>query len=156
MQRVKDNVTIDTYRKQLMDLVKKEEILWRQRSKCLWLKEGDRNAKFFHAAASCKKRNNRVSRIMDEDDKWYKKKEDITRMFLDCFHKIYTSSQPTCIEMIFHAMERKIGYKTNAMFLRDFTKEEIKMTLDQMHLDKALGPDGMTVGFYKRYWNIVC
>ena len=93
---------------------------------------------------------------MDEDDKWYEKEEDITRVFLDYFQRVFTSSKPTSKMMFFQVMERKLGDEENVKLLREFTEVEIKMAVDQMHLDKAPGLDGMTVGFYKRYWNIVC
>lgn len=38
---------------ELSDLLKKEEIYWRQKSREKWIKEGDENTKFFHAFANC-------------------------------------------------------------------------------------------------------
>ena len=43
----------------------------------------------------------------------------------------------------------------NGILLQDFKPEEARIALDQMHSEKALGPNCMTVGFYKKYWNTV-
>ena len=45
-----------------------EEIIWRQRSRMEWLKEGDLNTKFFHGRASMRKKKNKISRLKDPRD----------------------------------------------------------------------------------------
>ena len=43
---------ISCLRREINDLLDDEEIYWGQRAKALWLKEGDKNTKFFHVQAS--------------------------------------------------------------------------------------------------------
>lgn len=45
------------------ELLKKEEIAWRQRSRTLWLKEGNMNTKFFHKMANAHRRYNNIDQL---------------------------------------------------------------------------------------------
>lgn len=63
-------------------------------SKADWLKERDRNTKFFYAKASSRKRKNKIWGILDEQDKWTEEAEDIERMFYDYFANLFTSTNP--------------------------------------------------------------
>lgn len=45
--------------------VREEEIKWRQRSRCKWLKKGHGNTKFFHGMAAAGQRGNRIASLMD-------------------------------------------------------------------------------------------
>lgn len=51
-------------------LLHKEEIYWKQRAKQHWLKDGDRNTKFFHAMASSRRKTNFITKLQREDGSW--------------------------------------------------------------------------------------
>lgn len=59
-----DDITkIIRLKEDLQRKVKEEEIKWRQRSQCRWLREGEENTRFFHGLASTMKRSNRISSL---------------------------------------------------------------------------------------------
>jgi hypothetical protein len=43
----------------------------------------------------------------------------------------------------------------NNKFVKEVNQKEIKEALDQMSLDKALGPDGFTARSYQNCWDII-
>lgn len=49
--------------KKLWDISCMVDVSWRQNSRVLWFKEGDKNTKFFHQMESIKKRRNLISKI---------------------------------------------------------------------------------------------
>jgi hypothetical protein len=49
------------------ELLYREEMLWLQRSRISWLKEGDRNTKFFHRKAVWRARRNQIKSLLDVD-----------------------------------------------------------------------------------------
>ncbi|KAL5565591.1 hypothetical protein UlMin_028755 [Ulmus minor] len=53
----------------------KEERYWRQRSKDLWLKCGDRNSEFFHQKASAYKSKNSITGLVDINENWCDEEE---------------------------------------------------------------------------------
>ena len=60
-----DGPAINALRCEVNILVENEEIFWHQRSRVAWLKEGDRNNKYFHACASQRKKMNTIVGLLD-------------------------------------------------------------------------------------------
>jgi hypothetical protein len=52
------------------ELLYKEEMLWLQRSRVTWLKEGDRNTRFFHQKAVWRARKNKIKKLKESDGSW--------------------------------------------------------------------------------------
>ena len=51
--------------------------MWKQRAQNDWLKEGDRNAKFFHCRANQRNRYNLILGLEDEDGNWLERETNL-------------------------------------------------------------------------------
>lgn len=50
-----------------MEVLAREEIFWRQKSRATWLKDGDRNTKFFHSYVKVRRLRNKIFSIHNND-----------------------------------------------------------------------------------------
>ena len=146
---------INIIRKEINDLLDSEEIMWHQRSKVQWLGLGDRNMKYFHTRASKRKQRNTINSIMDENGNWYDSIDGIAEVAVSYFKNLYTTSYPTCILEVLDTIPTKVIADMNQFLIQEFTREEVKAALKQMHPTKALSPDGMSAIFLPKYWGIV-
>ena len=83
---------INQVRKQINDLLDSEETYWCQWSKAHWLREGDRNTKFFHAQASERRKQNTILGIWDKFGNWCGDQDSIARAAISYFEEIYSTS----------------------------------------------------------------
>ena len=61
---------IKRVRDEINEIQVREEMMWSQRSRALWLKWGDRNTKFFHTSASQRRRKNWIAGLQDPSGVW--------------------------------------------------------------------------------------
>jgi hypothetical protein len=64
------------------ELQRREETMWRQRSRIQWLAEGDRNTRFFHLRASKRKKRNRISRLRRADGNFTKDQQELSQLVM--------------------------------------------------------------------------
>lgn len=74
------------------ELLQKEETLWHQRSRATWLKDGDKNTKFFHGKANQRKKTNHIKKLKDDDGVWWSGQDNVEKVLLRYFVDLFASS----------------------------------------------------------------
>ena len=146
---------IQGLKKEINEVMLREEIMWNQRSRALWIKYDDRNTKFFHATANNRQRKNRIEGISDLEGRWREGREEVEDVILKYFTEIYSTTFPTEFEASLGAVDRRVSEAMNAELLKEFKEEEVLQALMQMHPTKSPDPDGMSPIFYQKYWDVV-
>ncbi|GKV41244.1 hypothetical protein SLEP1_g48809 [Rubroshorea leprosula] len=101
----------------------REEIMWRQYFREIWLQDGDKNSKFLHGKALRRHERNVEQKLLSSDGVWR----------MDAREEGYGGAYVGLLAL--------------------FTGEEVRKALFQMHPSKALGPDGMSPSFFQKYWD---
>ena len=141
--------------KELSDALKAEEMFWKQKSRVFWLREGDRNTKFFHALTKQRRARNKITQLLDENGNIVEDEEGLVAIATSYFRQIFESSNPEEIEEALAQVPTTITGDMNANLTAPVSEWEVKLALFAMHPEKAPGPDGMTALFYQKFWDIV-
>ncbi|KAL0324537.1 UNVERIFIED_CONTAM: putative mitochondrial protein [Sesamum calycinum] len=142
---------------ELSKLILQEETFWKQRSKDLLLKEGDRNSSFFHAKASRRHQTNSIRKLRNPDGSWTETAEGVQQCILEYFQGVFTSSRPRPddIQSGTEFLPTAVNAEMAEDLLRPYTETEITKALFGMSPLKSPGPDGMPLIFYQKFWHVV-
>jgi hypothetical protein len=140
--------------KELDSLLEQEEVYWRQRSRINWLKEGDRNTKFFHKKATWRAKKNKIERLMRQDGSMTENKEEMEDMATKFFTDLYTADEHVQPDIITDYVQAQITREMNEKLCAAYSDEEIGNALFQIGPLKAPGKDGFPARFYQRHWGI--
>ena len=132
-------------------LLIKEEKMWKQRSRALWLNEGDQNTKFFHNRASHRYKRNRIEELKNEAGIVCTNEGEISNSLIDFYQHLFTSDPPSHMEEVLRAVPIMITEEQNAMLAAEFVKAEVDEALRQMEPLKASGPNGLPPLFYQKF-----
>lgn len=136
----------------LQKLEEQQELYWRQRSTSHWLKQGDRNTKFFHVYASERRRINMIKRLVRDDGRVVEDAAGIHDLGTDFYKSLFTSNAGTRYEELLAQVPIRVTEEMNEGLMAEYTEVEIKAALDGMGDLKAPGADDMPALFYKKFW----
>lgn len=122
------------------------------RSRITWLKEGDTSTQFFYAHASYKRKKNHILRLNTEHGLATTHEEKAQALFEHFSNVLGTEVERT------HSINlAALGVASMDMTHLEnlFTEEELWSAIKALPTDKAPGPDGFTVEFYRSAWDII-
>ena len=140
-------------RSQIQNLLSLEEVSWRQKSRMLYIKEGDNNTKFFHKMANSRRRHNHIS-MLEVNGVIYKDESEMANQAVQFYKKLYKETEewrPFVEGLEFDQIE---GLERDWLERR-LEQQKVLQVVKEMEGDKALGLDGFSLAFYHHCWEVV-
>jgi hypothetical protein len=136
--------------------LKREQILWREKSKAAWMEESDANTHFFHLSTIIHRRYNTIDSILMLDNCWETDWFSIGNNFDQYFTNIFLSSNPSFPFDLQNLISPSLSEVDTDNFCSiPNPKPHKKGLFFSMKGGKSPRPDGMTSSFYKSYWHII-
>ena len=144
---IENRDTIKRLYNRMDELLYREEMMWLQRSRISWLREGDRNTGFFHRKATWRSKKNKIRRLISEDNRYVENKGEMEAMATKFFQDLYMKDASIRPKSIASMIETRLTQDMNETLCKPFTDEEISDALFQIGPLKAPGPDGFPARF---------
>ncbi|KAL9671743.1 hypothetical protein QQ045_009316 [Rhodiola kirilowii] len=136
----------------------REELLQKQRSRANWLREGDRNTRFFHLKVSHRRQVNRIDKLKDHTDTWISGDKELCNLVVSHFSSLFKSSRVGGMNRLMNLLEvvpRKVTSEMINILSSPYNEMEVQDALFQMCPTKAPGIDGYSALFFQKNWGLV-
>ncbi|XP_059066322.1 uncharacterized protein LOC131857643 [Cryptomeria japonica] len=143
---------------QYSEVLAREEVFWRQKLRECWLKEGDRNTKFFHNSVKAKRSRNKITTILNRENVVLDKVDDINKEAVEFFLTLLSKDNDPKLEKQqegLNVIPELITDAQNQSLMKPIQFEEVRKAVFSMEGDKAPGPDGFSTFFFQTFWEVV-
>jgi hypothetical protein len=138
---------------ELWKLLKSKDAISFQKARAKWLKEGDRNSKYFHACVKNRGRQNSIKALKVQDG-WIEGVAAIKSETVRFFSSHFAAAEgvrPTLNGVQFTLLSGA----DNEILIAPFNMEEIEAVVKESDGNKSLGPDGFNFAFIKEFWSLM-
>ncbi|XP_026411119.1 uncharacterized protein LOC113306390 [Papaver somniferum] len=109
-----------------------EELYWKDKSREVWIMEGDISSPYFHRVTLFRIKRNAISWIKNSLNTILTDRDSIGNSFMDYFKSLYTSHPQQFHDEILADLPIKFSAEDNALLNMPLTPEEIKNVVFQM------------------------
>jgi hypothetical protein len=134
-------------KRELDEVLYREEMMWLQRSRITWLREGDRNTKYFHRKAMWRAKKNKIKGLKKADGSWCTEEQELQGMADTFFKSLFLKDSSINPDEVVDLFEPKVTDNLNDELCKPYSPEEIADALFQIGPLKAPGPDGLPAFF---------
>lgn len=131
---------------------------WRLKSRSLWLKSGDRNTTYFHRQCRARLSRNHIEEITSTSGQVYKGFFQIKVAAVNHFQNLLSAerngNEEDAVEFL-TTIPNLFSVEDNDSLMSPVTEEEITNIVWSMEPNKAPGPNGFSVHFYRICWEII-
>lgn len=139
----------------LRNSLKFQFIYYCQKARINWAKEGDLNTRYFHNVIRGRRNQNRISAVMKQNGSWSFDSTEIKLEFVTYFSSLMNGEigEPLPLDHVMIQDGRCIEADECFELTKDISFNELGMAIKSLPGNKAAGPDGFSVEFYKAAWS---
>jgi len=131
---------------QLQDINERNESLLQQKSRALWIKQGDSNSKFFHASIKWRRMRNEIKGVhFQHSGNWVEEPNTVKEMIKEFYKNKMLAIEVRLDNVVF----KEISEVGNRFLTDPFDEKEIKEAIWNCDSHKSPSPDGVTFNFIK-------
>ena len=122
-----------------------------------WLKNEDRNIKYFHYKATSRGKKSEILGLEDKEGHWREDIKEIKKVVYNYFSEIFSSSNPQLsdIDKVLNCIDGRITGSMREYLLSPYSVEEVKRAIFNWGSTKAPGPDGFHAIFFQKNWSVL-
>ena len=130
----------------------RQELLWPQKSRILWMLVGDANTSYFHKSTLLRRRRNQILSLTTSQGDCLNDAEAIKNCILH--HFMLRQTKEAALPPLEHlCVTPPLSIQQNEALIQ--SEDEILMSLKSMHPDKASGPHGLSLFFFHYYQPLI-
>jgi hypothetical protein len=137
---------------------KKREEEWHLKSRCMWLKSGDENTKFFQAYAKGRRMTNTIWSLTDPLGNKASSFQDMAQLSTLHFKNLFKEEAHPQIETILGIIRpfpRIAKEEDNRELMKEVQEEELKEIIFSFEKDKSSSPDGWYMDFFMGLYDLI-
>lgn len=144
--------------KHLLNLLRAEKSLAKQKSRIQWMKLGDQCTSYFFKSVTNTRNRSRITSLVLEDGSLTHDVEVIKSNFVNFYSNLLGTVHPGDYQgnnRIQQLVNKKLTDTQRLAMIAEVSDQETKDTFWSLNPSKAPGPDGYNAGFFKKAWPVV-
>ena len=127
------------------------------RSRAEWIEDGERPSRYFFKLQTIKSQKSHISSVYDSNGVEVFSQHEIEKAHVDFYTHLF-SEEPIDLNAqndLLSSLSRHLSPDQASLCEGQVTLEEITSAAKKMNTNKAPGPDGLSVEFYLKFWDIL-